>query len=44
MPEKHPPKAVIGRDPLDRRDPWKRLRERPGVKVLDIARRSPRER
>ena len=42
MPEKHPPKAVAQED--ERRDPWKQLKERPGVKVLDIARRSPKER
>jgi len=39
---KHPPKAVTERD--EKRDSWKGLRERPGVKVLDVAKRSLRER
>jgi len=40
MPQRNPPKASTHReDPL--RDPWKRLMKKPGVKVQDIARRSP---
>jgi len=39
---KYLPKAVTERD--GERDPWKGLRERTGVKILDIAKRSPRER
>lgn len=41
---KHPPKAVSDRTDELLKDPWKQLRERPEVKILDIARRSPRER
>ena len=43
MPKK-PPKAVVHKDPSPQGDPFKRLRERPGVKVYDVAKRSPRER
>ena len=43
MPKK-PPKAVVHKDPSLRSIPFKRLRERPGVKVYDVARRSSRER
>ena len=43
MPKK-PPKAVVHKDPSTSGDPFKRLRERPGVKVYDVARRSSRER
>ncbi len=39
---KHPPKAVTKSD--EKRDPWKGLKERPGVTILDVARRSLRER
>ncbi|MCW3979801.1 MAG: hypothetical protein NWF12_08650 [Candidatus Bathyarchaeota archaeon] len=39
MPRKHPPIAVIHHE--ERRDPWRRLRRRPGIRVLGIARRSP---
>jgi hypothetical protein len=42
-PPEHPPYASSEReDPL--KDPWKRLRERPGVRIIDTARRSSRER
>jgi len=41
---KHPPKAIVERDSSPEWYPFKGLRERPGVKVHDIARRSPRER
>jgi len=41
---KKPPKAAVHEDPAPRGDPFKRLREKPGVKVHDVARRSPRER
>jgi len=41
---KHPPKAVVERDQSPEKEPFKELRERPGVKVHDMARRSPRER
>jgi len=46
LPEKSQPKAVVGkdRDRPSKRDPWKHLRKEPGVKILDIARRSSRER
>jgi len=40
---KHPPKAALDQTEDLRRDPWKQLREKPGVKILDVARRSPRE-
>ena len=43
MPKK-PPKAVVHKDPSPRGDPFKMLRERPGVKVHDVARRNSRER
>ena len=43
MPKK-PPKAVVHKDPSPQGDPFKRLRERPGVRVYDMARRSSRER
>lgn len=43
MPKK-PPKAVVHKDPSPRSNPFKGLRERTGVKVYDVARRSPRER
>jgi len=39
---KHPPKAVV--DESKRKDPWKQIKKKPGLKVLDVARRSPRER
>ena len=38
---KHPPKAVV--DESERRDLWKRLREKPGVKILEIAIKNPSE-
>ena len=41
---KYLPKAVLDRTDEPLKDPWKRLREKPGVKILSIARRSPRER
>jgi hypothetical protein len=41
---RNPPKAAVERDPSHEKEPFKRLRERPGVKVHDVARRSPRER
>ena len=41
---RNPPKAVVERDPSPEKDPFKGLRERPGVKVHDVARRNPRER
>ena len=41
---KHPPKAVVDQTEDLGRGPWKRLKEKPGVKILDVARRSPRER
>ena len=41
---KNPPKAVVERNPSPEKDPFKGLRERKGVKVHDVARRSPRER
>jgi len=41
LPEKHPPKASTERG---RMDPWGRLKKRPGVKILDVAHRRPRER
>ena len=41
---KHPPKAALDQTEDLRRDPWKRLKEKHGVKILDVARRSPRER
>jgi hypothetical protein len=41
---KHPPRTATDARDRFHRDPWKRLREKPGVKVLDVARRSPRER
>jgi len=44
LPEKHTPKASSGRIPHVRRKPWKRLRERSGVKVRGTAGRSSRER
>ena len=37
----HPPKAVV-RD--ERRDPWKRLREKTGVRIISVARRRSGER
>ena len=43
MPEKHPPKAVVDYTEELEKDPWKLLKERPGVKVLSVARRIPRE-
>jgi len=43
MPKK-PPRAVVHRDPMLPGNPFKLLKERPGVKVHDVARRSPRER
>jgi len=44
LPEKHPPKAVTDSKKDLLTDPWKNLRERPGVKILDVARRNSRER
>ena len=41
---RNPPKAVVERDPSPEKDPFKGLQERTGVKVHDVARRSPRER
>ena len=41
---KNPPKAVVERAPSHPEDPFKGLREKPGVKIHDVARRSPRER
>ena len=41
---RNPPKAVVERAPSHPEDPFKGLRERPGVKIHDVARRSPRER
>lgn len=41
---KNPPKAVVERAPSHPEDPFKGLRERQGVKILDVARRGPRER
>ena len=43
MPKK-PPKAVVHKDPSPQSDLFKMLRERPGIKIHDMARRSPRER
>ena len=40
---KHPPKAALDQTEDLRRDPWKQLKGKPGVKILGIARRSPRE-
>ena len=40
---KHPPKAALDQTEDPRRDPWKQLKEKPGVKILDVARRSPSE-
>ena len=42
--EKNPPMASTGIHPSDRRDPWKKLREKPGVKIHDTARKSLRDR
>jgi len=41
---RNPPKAVVERDPSPETDPFKELRERTGVKIHDVARRSSRER
>ena len=41
---RNPPKAVVERGPSPEKESFKGLRERPGVKVHDVARRSPRER
>lgn len=42
MSEKNPPIAKQSRKDETRRDPWKRLREKPGVVVKDVAMRRPR--
>jgi hypothetical protein len=41
---KKPPKAVVHKDLSPQGVPFKRLRERPGVRVYDVARCSSRER
>jgi len=41
---KNPPKAAVERDMSPEKDTFKGLRKKPGVKVHDVARRSPRER
>ena len=41
MSEKNPPIARQSTKDEPVRDPWKRLRERPGVVVKDVARRRP---
>jgi hypothetical protein len=40
-PQRRQPKASTGgtQNPLD--NPWERLRERPGIKVLEETRRTP---
>ena len=44
MPEKHPRKALVNRTDEFEKDTWKQLKEKPGVKILSIARRNLRER
>ena len=39
--EKHKPKAL---SIPSRRDPWASLKEKPGVRVISVAKKSPRER
>jgi hypothetical protein len=41
---KKPPKAVVHQDPSSQGDPFKMLKERPGIKIYDVARRRSRER
>jgi len=38
---KNPPRAVVSEK--GSRDIWKKLKERPGVKILDVTKRVPRE-
>ena len=42
LSKKNPPIAKQSRKDEPRHDPWRRLRERPGVIVKDVARRRPR--
>ena len=44
MPKNHPPKALMTREKEPLRGPWRNLKERSGVKVLDTMRIRPRER
>lgn len=38
---KEPKIRYVKLDPLKSRDPWKKLKEKPGVKVTSTARRNP---
>ena len=39
--QRHPPKAKVLKESAPGRDPWKELRNRPGIKIIGTARREP---
>lgn len=41
MSERKPKVRYVKTDHLKRKDPWKRLREKPGVTIQSTARRDP---